>query len=74
MSSMNGNTAATTSHLELPNGSYWTSPILMFTKYVQQYLGIKVANEFCCIIPYRMSAKYVKQFMVYTENSNYGLA
>ena len=52
MSSMTGNIAATTSHVELPKNSYWTSPILLFTKYVQLYLGIKVANEFCCIIPY----------------------
>jgi hypothetical protein len=34
MPSMTGNTAAKTSHLELPKNSYWTSPILMFTKYV----------------------------------------
>jgi hypothetical protein len=54
MSSMTGNTAATTSHLELPKNPYWTSPILMFKKYVHLYLGIKVANEFCCmcIMPY----------------------
>lgn len=52
MSYMTGNTAATTSNLEFPKNSYWTSPILMFKRYVQSYLGIKMANEFRCVIPY----------------------